>query len=155
MDSDTLEVISRSSGCFMPKMKCLSASGLVTGRASLFVEVKKAFFNTKLVTRYPAPNSLKAVALPAVRRLISPTHLSKTNCGHRFFYWRGWGKGTHLREVWVRMCRWVLQTLNMLKTKRSVLSAVSWPSLSIHQFSLSSRNGPPVLGEDINIIEAL
>ena len=86
MDSDPLEVVSRSSGCFMPKMKCLSASGLVTGRASLFVEVKKAFFNTKLVTRYPAPNSLKAVALPAVRRLISPTHLSQTNCGHRFCY---------------------------------------------------------------------
>ena len=70
----------------MPKMKCLSASGLITGRASLFVEVKKAFFNTKLVTRYPAPNSLKAVALPAVRKLISPTRLSKTNCGHRFCY---------------------------------------------------------------------
>ena len=86
MDSDQLEVVSRWSGCFMPKMKCLSASGLVTGRASLFVEVKKAFFNTKLVTRYPAPNSLKAVALPAVRKLISPTRLSKTNCGHRFCY---------------------------------------------------------------------
>ena len=63
-DPDQLEVVSRWSGCFMPKLKCHSASGLVTGRASLFVEVKKAFFKTKLVTRYPALNSLKAVALP-------------------------------------------------------------------------------------------
>ena len=42
----------------------------------------------------------------------------------------------------------------MFKTKESLLSKVSWPSLSIHQFSLSSRNDPPVLGEDINTIEA-
>ena len=59
----------------MPKMKCLSALVLVTGRASLFVEVKNLF--SEQVTRYPALNSLKAVALPAVRRLISPTHLQK------------------------------------------------------------------------------
>ena len=77
MDSDPLEVVSRLSGCFMPKMKCLSASGLVTGRASLFVEVKKAFFKTKLVTRYPAPNSLKAAPLPESEGKISPTHLQK------------------------------------------------------------------------------
>ena len=36
----------------------------------------KPFFPTKS-TRYPALNRLKAVALPAVRRLISPTHLQK------------------------------------------------------------------------------
>ena len=59
----------------MPKMKRLSALVLVTGRASLFVEVKNLF--SEQVTRYPALNSLKAVALPAVRRLISPTHLQK------------------------------------------------------------------------------
>ena len=59
----------------MPKMKCLSALVLVTGRVSLFVEVKNLFSDP--VTRYPAFNSLKAVALLAVRRLISPTHLQK------------------------------------------------------------------------------
>ena len=56
-----LEVLSRWSGC-------LSALVLVTGRASLFVEVKDLFSDQ--VTRYPALNSLKAVALPAVRRLF-------------------------------------------------------------------------------------
>ena len=65
----------RWSGCFMPKMKCLSALVLVTGRASLFVEVKNLFFDQ--VTRYPALNRLKAVASTAVRRLISATHLQK------------------------------------------------------------------------------
>ena len=60
----------------MPKMKCHNASGLVAGSASLFVEVKKTFFSDQ-VTRYPALNRLKAVALPAVRRLISATHLQK------------------------------------------------------------------------------
>ena len=40
-DSDLLKMVSRWSGCFMPKMKCLSASVLVTGRVSLFVEVTK------------------------------------------------------------------------------------------------------------------
>ena len=59
----------------MPKMKCHSSLVVVTGRASLFVEVKNLFSDQ--VTRYPALNSLKAVALPAVRRLISPTHLQK------------------------------------------------------------------------------
>ena len=37
------KVVSRWSGCFMPKMKCLSASVLVMGRAFLFVEVKNLF----------------------------------------------------------------------------------------------------------------
>ena len=41
--SSALEVVSRWNGCFMPKMKCLSALVLVTGRASLFVEVKNLF----------------------------------------------------------------------------------------------------------------
>ena len=38
------KVVSRWSGYFMPKMKCHSASVLVTGRGSLFVEVKNPFF---------------------------------------------------------------------------------------------------------------
>ena len=59
----------------MPKMKCHSSLVVFTGRASLFVEVKNLFSDQ--VTRYPALNSLKAVALPAVNRLISPTHLQK------------------------------------------------------------------------------
>ena len=59
----------------MPKMKFHSSLVVVTGRASLFVEVKNLFSDQ--VTRYPALNSLKAVALPAVNRLISPTHLQK------------------------------------------------------------------------------
>ena len=59
----------------MPKMKCLSASVLVTGRVSLFVEVKNLISDQ--VTRYPALNSSKVVALPAVRTLFSPSHLQK------------------------------------------------------------------------------
>ena len=72
----------------MPKMKCLSASVLVTGRVSLFVEVKNLISDQ--VTRYPALNSLKAVALLAVRTLIySPPLISSSetvNCSHRFCY---------------------------------------------------------------------
>ena len=43
-DPDQLEVVSRWSGCFMPKMKCLNASVLVVERASLFIEFKILFF---------------------------------------------------------------------------------------------------------------
>ena len=44
-------------------MKCLSASVLVTGRASLFVMLSIKTFFPDQVTRYPARNSLKAAMI--------------------------------------------------------------------------------------------
>ena len=69
-----------------------------------------------------------------------------------------WGGGTGGRRTWGKFgCGGAAESFKpwtCLRQNNPFFPRFRDPVFSIHQFSLSSRNDPPVLGEDINTIEA-